>query len=97
MSLASLRMNLSQPERRWLPWWGKTGKLAMRLSTFLNRHRLGGLEQSFTGMAETRVNILMQWTQEQWQHLDALAGQVDGQRVARGDVNFIKQLADFRL
>lgn len=76
MSLASLRMNLSQPERRWLPWWGKTGKLAMRLSTFLNRHRLGGLEQSFTGMAETRVNILMQWTQEQWQHLDALAGQV---------------------
>ena len=76
MALASMRMALNDRERRWLPWLGKTGKLSMRWATFLNRHRLEGLEQSFTGIAETRVNILQQWAQEQWQHLDALADQL---------------------
>ena len=96
MALASMRMALSDRERRWLPWLGKTGKLSMRWATFLNRHRLEGLEQSFTGIAETRVNILQQWAQEQWQHLDALADrlaagmpQVDG-----AILRFRHQLAD---
>ncbi|MEN9985970.1 MAG: hypothetical protein RI925_1472 [Pseudomonadota bacterium] len=96
MALASMRMALSDRERRWLPWWGKTGKVSMRWATFLNRHRLEGLEQSFTGIAETRVNILTQWTQEQWQHLDALADQLVGgmPQVDEAILRFRHQLAD---
>jgi len=91
-----MRMALSDRERRWLPWWGKTGKVSMRWATFLNRHRLEGLEQSFTGIAETRVNILTQWTQEQWQHLDALADQLVGgmPQVDEAILRFRHQLAD---
>ena len=75
---------------------GKTGKLSMRWATFLNRHRLEGLEQSFTGIAETRVNILQQWAQEQWQHLDALADQLaEGMPQVDADIlRFRHQLAD---
>ena len=96
MALASMRMALSDRERRWLPWLGKTGKLSMRWATFLNRHRLEGLEQSFTGIAETRVNILQQWAQEQWQHLDALADQLaEGMPQVDGAIlRFRHQLAD---
>ena len=96
MALASMRMALSDRERRWLPWLGKTGKLSMRWATFLNRHRLEGLEQSFTGIAETRVNILQQWAQEQWQHLDALADQLaEGMPQVDADIlRFRHQLAD---
>ena len=96
MALASMRMALSDRERRWLPWLGKTGKLSMRWATFLNRHRLEGLEQSFTGIAETRVNILQQWAQEQWQHLDALADQLaDGMPRVDGNIlRFRHQLAE---
>ena len=96
MALASMRMALSDRERRWLPWLGKTGKLSMRWATFLNRHRLEGLEQSFTGIAETRVNILQQWAQEQWQHLDALADQLAAgmPQVDGAILRFRHQLAD---
>ena len=96
MALASMRMALNDRERRWLPWLGKTGKLSMRWATFLNRHRLEGLEQSFTGIAETRVNILQQWTQEQWQHLDALADQLaeNMPQVDETILRFRHQLAD---
>ncbi len=91
-----MRMALSDRERRWLPWLGKTGKLSMRWATFLNRHRLEGLEQSFTGIAETRVNILQQWAQEQWQHLDALADQLAAgmPQVDGAILRFRHQLAD---
>ena len=73
MQLHSHSMPLSDSERRWLPWFGKSGKLAMRWSCLLNRHRYEGLEQVFTGIAQTRVNLLKQWAEQQWSHLNALA------------------------
>lgn len=71
--LKSTRMNLSAKERDWLPWFGKTGKLAMRWATTRNRHRYPAIEQTFESFAQTRVRLLMQWTEQQWIHLDGLA------------------------
>ncbi|HNX72401.1 methyl-accepting chemotaxis protein, partial [Rivihabitans pingtungensis] len=50
----------------------------------------------FTGIAETRVNILQQWAQEQWQHLDALADQLAAgmPQVDGAILRFRHQLAD---
>lgn len=76
MPLASDAMLLSDSEKRWLPLFGKTGKIAMRWSCRLNRHRYEGLEQVFTGIAETRVALLTQWAQSLWTQLDALAKQL---------------------
>lgn len=67
-------MNLSAAERRWLPWWGKTGKLAMRWATLLNRELSESLEQSFEGFAQTRVRLLQQWAEDCWQQMGSLAG-----------------------
>ncbi len=39
MQLKSHSMNLSPAERRWLPWFGGTGKLTMGWPCFLNRKR----------------------------------------------------------
>ncbi|WP_246210792.1 methyl-accepting chemotaxis protein [Vogesella oryzae] len=68
-------MPLSAAEQHWLPWFGKTGKLAMRWSCMLNRHRYAALEQVFSSIAATRVEILQRWTSEQWQQLESLAAQ----------------------
>lgn len=70
--LKSHQMNLSPQEKSWLPWLGKTGKLAMRWACHANRHRYSILEQTFEGIATNRVNILQGWTQQQWAHLDNL-------------------------
>ena len=59
--LKSDRMDLSGDERHWLPWFGKTGKLAMRWATYFNRHRYPWLESAFDGIAETRVRLLSDW------------------------------------
>ncbi len=75
MSAKSLSMPLSAAEQHWLPWFGKTGKLAMRWSCMLNRHRYAALEQVFSSIAATRVEILQRWTSEQWQQLESLAAQ----------------------
>jgi len=71
--LKSSSMALSSPERQWLPLFGKTGKMAMRWATFLNRDRQEVLEQAFEGFATTRVRILQSWTEQCWHHLEALA------------------------
>ena len=42
MELKSNRMTLSSQERHWRPWFGKTGKLAMRLGLFLKPGSLSG-------------------------------------------------------
>lgn len=47
MTLKSEQMNLSAGERRWLPWFGKTGKLAMGWSCWLNRDHYPAVEKSF--------------------------------------------------
>ena len=71
--LKSPSMALSMAERRWLPWFGKTGKLAMGWATYLNRDRYPALEQAFEGFASTRVRILQAWAEQCWHGLDTLA------------------------
>ena len=71
--LKSKAMSLLDKERSWLPWFGPTGKLAMRWATSRNRHRYQAIEQTFESFAQTRVRILMTWTEQQWGHLDSLA------------------------
>ncbi|AYC33221.1 methyl-accepting chemotaxis protein [Pseudomonas cavernae] len=72
-TLHSNAMHLSTAERGWLPWWGKTGKLAMARSCWLNRHIYPVVEQTFEGIAQTRVKILQNWARAQWEHLAELA------------------------
>ena len=73
MSLSSNSMQLSSAEKHWLPWFGKTGKLAMNWSCRLNRSAYPVIEQTFEAIAETRVKLLHNWTREQWEHLAELA------------------------
>lgn len=72
-NLKSLSMNLSRAEKKWLPWFGATGKLAMSRSCFLNRHNYSAVEKTFEGIAATRVKILQQWTASQWDQMELLA------------------------
>lgn len=69
MELKSQQMSLSLQERHWRPWFGKTGKLAMRWSCYLNRDRYQAMEQAFENFAHHRVELLQQWTSHQWQIL----------------------------
>ncbi|AWB67256.1 methyl-accepting chemotaxis protein [Saccharobesus litoralis] len=69
MHLKSHSMQLSAKERRWLPWFGKNGKLALGWSCFVNRSMYPAVEQTFEGIAATRVKLLQNWTDNQWQHL----------------------------
>jgi methyl-accepting chemotaxis protein len=71
--LKSSSMNLSAQERKWLNWFGSTGKFAMYKSCFLNRHTYSSVEQTFEGIAATRVKILNQWVEHQWDQLAFLA------------------------
>ncbi len=85
--LKSEQMSLSEVERRWLPWFGKTGKMAMRWATLLNRSRYQSVEQTFESIAQTRVRILQSWTDQQWSHLASLAGELAaGSPTIDGDV-----------
>ncbi|WEZ87066.1 methyl-accepting chemotaxis protein [Pseudomonas sp. NyZ480] len=78
MSLASNSMALSASEKRWLPWFGKTGKLSMGWACRLNRTSYPVIEQTFEAIAQTRVRLLQSWAREQWDHLAELAERVDG-------------------
>ncbi len=69
-------MQLSARERAWLPWFGKTGKLAMGWSCWLNRSLYPQVEQTFEGIAQTRVKLLQDWASSQWQHLAELAASI---------------------
>jgi methyl-accepting chemotaxis protein len=71
-------MQLSEQERSWLPWFGRTGKIAMRWACQVNRLRYPVLEQTFEGIAANRVNILQGWAAQQWDHLESL-----GEDIAR--------------
>lgn len=74
--LKSTAMQLSAAERHWLPWFGPTGKLAMRRACWLNRRTLPVVEQTFESIAEIRVRLLTSWAQAQWDMLADLALQV---------------------
>ena len=71
--LKSQSMALTASERRWLPWFGKTGKLAMGWSSFLNRHTYEVVEHTFEGIADTRKKILTHWVEGHWDYLQRLA------------------------
>ena len=75
-ALKSDSMTLSLKEKKWLPWFGQTGKLAMYKSCFLNRHIYGLVEKTFEGIATTRVKILNQWVGSQWEQLEFIAGRI---------------------
>jgi methyl-accepting chemotaxis protein len=97
-TLQSTQMHLNASERSWLPWTGKVGKFAMGWSCRLNRGIYPQVEQTFEGIAETRVRILQNWTKSHWEHLAELAGtlsqnfaQVDAQVLSRK----LGQVADF--
>jgi methyl-accepting chemotaxis protein len=71
--LKSEQMHLTAQERRWLPWFGKTGKLAMRWACYLNRRRYSVLEETFEAIASTRVSMLRGWAKQQWSMLENLS------------------------
>lgn len=73
MELQSNGMTLSSQERHWRPWFGKTGKLAMRWACFLNRDRYPAMEHAFENFAHYRVNLLQQWAEHQWRILSGIA------------------------
>ncbi|MDH1732105.1 methyl-accepting chemotaxis protein [Pseudomonas chengduensis] len=73
MSLRSHQMNFTGQERRWLPWFGKTGKLAMRWSCLLNAGQVARVEKTFAGLAQTRVDLLVNWARQHWQELELIA------------------------
>ena len=79
MSLKSDAMNLTSQERRWLPFWGATGKLAMGWSCFLNRSMYATNEQVFEGIARTRRDALIAWADDKWTFLETLAARLQGQ------------------
>lgn len=57
----------------WLGW--KKG-LPLWWSYRLNRQSREDVENIFEGIAETRMQILKDWTKEYWRHLDRLRGQL---------------------
>ena len=73
MQLRSHTMNFHGSERRWLPWFGKTGKLAMRWSCLLNAGQAAQVEKTFSGLARSRVELLENWARQHWQALELIA------------------------
>ena len=56
MQLKSTQMALSSSERRWLPWFGANGKLSLAWSCYVNRSCYQSVEQTFEGIASTRMD-----------------------------------------
>ncbi len=71
-------MHLSHAEKKWLPWFGKNGKLVLGWSCLINRKHYPTVEKAFQGIAATRVNILKAWTSTQWEQLNTLAAELPG-------------------
>ncbi|PTQ70972.1 methyl-accepting chemotaxis protein [Pseudomonas sp. GV071] len=74
MQLKSYQMALSGREHRWLPWFGTHNKWALRWASLINRSQAARLEKTFSGMAHTRAQLLLSWTQQHWQQLQQVAG-----------------------
>ncbi|ETX10506.1 chemotaxis protein [Marinomonas ushuaiensis DSM 15871] len=76
MSLKSSQMFLSQKERRWLPWFGNTGRISLFWSCYLNQEMYQNVEKTFEGIANTRVKLLNSWANNQWSQLEVLLDMV---------------------
>ncbi len=77
MSLKSGNMRRLPQERHWLKWFGSVGKLKMRWSWLLNRHRAEAVEKTFEGIAQTRRRLLTRWAEQQWSFLADLAREIE--------------------
>ena len=75
--LKSRNMSLSPAERRWLPWFGKLGKISLGRACYLNKDRYGAIESTFEGIAHTRVNLLQAWAEQQWAYMDNLGTELE--------------------
>ena len=76
MALQSHQMNYARRERRWLSWWGGNGKLALRWSCWLNRQQQAQVEKTFLGLAQTRRELLINWTHHHWQQMILIGNRV---------------------
>ncbi len=79
--MALRSMDYSSEERGWLPWLGKTGKLAMRWACLVNGGQQATLERTFEGIAHTRRKLLIDWANARWQFLATVAGDLANRRV----------------
>ena len=70
-------MELSGQERRWLPWLGRNGKFARGWACLRNGGRQARLGKTFTGLANTRRDLLLSWTQRHWQQLQRIAAMLE--------------------
>ena len=78
MNLKSNQMSLSPSERRWLPWFGDTGRLSLFWSCYLNKDTYPNIEKTFESIANTRVKLLNTWVNNQWSQLDVLLENIAG-------------------
>ncbi|HSX72288.1 MAG TPA: methyl-accepting chemotaxis protein, partial [Pseudomonas sp.] len=72
MPLLSHRMAFRGRERRWLPWLGRNGKVALGWSWLLNRGQAAQIEKTFAGLAQSRVDLLVGWARQHWQALELI-------------------------
>lgn len=70
-------MQLTEQEMSWLPWLGSTGKLKMYKACYLNRARVPMIKKTFTNIAQTRVSLLTDWTNNLWSFLTDTALYLD--------------------
>ena len=77
LELKSRSMSLNNREKKWLPWFGSNGKLALGWSCLRNNKNYSDIEKTFEGIANTRVNSLQRWTQSQWQYLEKTAQHIE--------------------
>lgn len=84
--MKSALMSLSRAELSWLPWFGVNGKLSLGRSCFLNKRRYPFVERTFEGIASTRLELLQDWAQSQWQYLQSV---VDELQYGAGDLQAI--------
>lgn len=71
-------MALSPSERTWLPWFGENGKFSLGLSCYLNNQHYGFVEKTFEGIANTRLELLRDWTENQWHSLHNITDEISG-------------------
>jgi methyl-accepting chemotaxis protein len=91
-------MNLTSKERHWLPWFGINGKFKLGWSCLLNKSTYAAVEQTFEGIATTRVKLLQMWTQSHWEHLQSLTNVIDVNHIdSSRDIlkNKLQSAADF--
>jgi len=69
-------MHLNKDEKAWLPYFGRNGKIALGLAYFLNRNRTTFIKNTFEGISNTRLEILQDWTNSQWQFLQSVASDI---------------------